>query len=447
LQAVNLVLRNQKKPQLKGKPLNAKQVISMSLKEQNQIGIFQKLQDEVITREQAANALGLSLRQVYRKIKSFLKEGAPSLAHKSRVKAGNRSIKAAIAHQAIEVIKERYSDFGPTLAAEMLAEKHDINVNAETLRLLMIKEGVWQKKSRKIKSRRWRKRKSCYGALVQLDGSRHDWFEGRREWCTLLVFIDDATSELVWLEFTKSDSLEGIMKATKNYFKAHGKPVCFYTDFGCVFSVNTNNPERDKKTQFERALAELNVGILHATSPQAKGRVERSNKTHQDRLVKMMRDENISTIDEANAYLQSIYIPKHNKKFAVAAENAINMHQPINNYDLDNILCIKNQRVLANDHTITYKSRYYQLNIDQKTILFPKNNITVHEHINGDIRLFIRKIELNFTELPMKPKKQNDERIIKEPIVVKPASNHPWRTKIKHRTTYPAPQKAPELLL
>jgi len=425
--------------------MKVQQVISMSLKEHDQITIFQQLKQKIITREQAAITLGLSLRQVYRKIKSFLQDGTRSLAHKSRGQRGNRRIKDNIAKQAPEIIRKRYSDFGPTLAAEMLEEKHGIKINTETLRLLMIREGIWQKKTRKIKSRRWRKRRSCYGALLQLDGSRHDWFEGRREWCTLLVFIDDATSKLVWLEFAESESLDGVMRATKHYLQAHGKPVCLYTDFGSVFSVNTNNAERDKKTQYERALAELNIGISHAHSPQAKGRVERSNKTHQDRLIKLMRVANISTIEDANAYLQNVYIPKHNGLFAVDAESTIDMHQSIDSYDLDSILCIKNERTLANDWTIAYKSRYLQLCSDQRTILFPKNKIIVHEHLDGSIKLFIRKIKLDFKELSARPQKQNCERKFKEPTFTKPAPNHPWRKSINGecRAVYSAPRQLP----
>ena len=172
---------------------------------------------------------------------------------------------------------------------------------------------------------------------------------------------------------------------------------------------------------------ELNIGINHAGSPQAKGRVERSNKTHQDRLVKMLRLENISSIEEANAYLQNVYMPLHNKKFAVEAENLVDMHRPTKGYDLDNILCFKEERVMPNDRTIMYKTRYLQLHADQKTLIFPKNTITVHEHLDGALRLFMRNMELNFTELTERPKKQIIEKIRKVPHFTKPAANHPWR--------------------
>jgi transposase len=413
---------------LEGKLVKAQQVISMSLKERDQIKVLENLKNRLITQQQAADALRLSLRQIQRKIKAFLLYGDLALAHKNRGRPSNRRTNEDIVKIALKLIREKYSDFGPTFAAEMLEEKENIKLNSETLRLLMIRGGIWHKKARKVKSRRWRKRKACFGALIQLDGSQHDWFEGRRDKCSLLLFIDDATSEVVWLEFAESESYEGVMAAAKNYFRTYGRPVRFYTDYGCVYAVNLNNQERFKKTQFERALAELDIGISHASSPAAKGRAERSFKTHQDRLPKLLRLEGISTITEANEYLRRVYMPKHNKKFSVEAESSVNMHRSIDGFDLDNILCLKDERVLTNDWTIVYKTRYLQLHKDQRAVLFPKNKITVHEHLDGTLKLLIRNIELDFTILPERPQKRVIERQPKElPQPKKPAANHPWR--------------------
>lgn len=408
--------------------MKAQRVISMSLKERDQSKVLENLKNELITQQQAADALRLSLRQIQRKIKAFLQYGDLALAHKNRGRPSNRRTNKDIAKTALKLIREKYSDFGPTFAAEMLEERENIKLNQETLRLLMIRDGIWHKKARKVKSRRWRKRKECFGALIQLDGSQHDWFEGRRDKCSLLLFIDDATSEVVWLEFAESESYEGVMVAAKNYFRTYGRPVRFYTDYGCVYAVNLNNQERLKKTQFERALTELDIGISHASSPAAKGRAERSFKTHQDRLSKLLRLEGISTITGANEYLRRVYMPKHNKKFSVEAESSVNMHRSIDDFDLDNILCLKDERVLANDWTITYKTRYLQLHKDQKAVLFPKNKITVHEHLDGTLKLFIRNIGLDFTILPARPQKRVIERQPKElPQPKKPAADHPWR--------------------
>lgn len=247
--------------------------------------------------------------------------------------------------------------------------------------------------------------------MIQLDGSPHDWFEGRGEKCTLLVFIDDATSEIVWLEFAKSESLEAVMKASSNYFKKYGLPGSFYTDYGSVFSVNTNNPERDKITQFERAMKELDIEVIHARSPQAKGRVERSNKTHQDRLVKEMRIKNISTIEEANCFLQTYYLAKHNILFAKEPADLTNAHRPIENVNLNNILCIKEKRKLMNDFTITYQKRILQLGKDQKAIIKPKDDITVYQHLDGSISLSIRRIKLFFKEINERVKVEKTKEV------------------------------------
>jgi hypothetical protein len=173
------------------------------------------------------------------------------------------------------------------------------------------------------------------GMLIQLDGSPHDWFEGRASKCTLIVFIDDATSEILWLEFVKSESFSGVAGATKNYVEKCGRPTSFYVDYGSVFSVNLNNPERCKKTQFERIMKEMNIDVIHARSPQAKGRVERCNKTMQDRLVKEMRLAGISSIKDANRFVrQGDFIKRHNLKFAVPPIQEGNVHKDIEGYNL-----------------------------------------------------------------------------------------------------------------
>ena len=240
------------------------------------------------------------------------------------------------------------------------------------------------------------------GVLIQLDGSSHDWFEGRAPKCTLLVFIDDATSRILWLEFVKSESFNAVASATKKYIEKFGRPVSFYVDFGSVFSVNLNNPERDKKTQFETIMKDLLIKVSHATSPQAKGRVERANKTLQDRLVKEMRLEGISSMDSANSYLQnSGFIAKHNEKFTVPPAIEHNAHRSINGYNLNNIFCSRETRVVTNDFTVQYKRKVIQLEKHQQTIIRPKNQVIICEHLDGNLTMRIRNINLNFKEIGM----------------------------------------------
>jgi hypothetical protein len=266
--------------------------------------------------------------------------------------------------------------------------------------------------------------------MVQLDGSPHHWFEDRADPCTLIAFIDDATSRILWLEFAESESTESLMKSTRSYIGKFGRPASFYADRGVVYKVNKNNPDNDKITQYKRALDELHTKLIHARSPEAKGRVENLFGTLQDRLVKELRLANISTMEEANKFVREIYTPKHNVKFAVKPKSETDLHKSIDGYDLENIFCLKEDRRVNNDFTISYKTRFIQLERKQKTIVRPKNMVTICEHLDGIIEIFLRKTKLNFKELPKRPEKQNMVKkitILKERKLWTPPANHPWR--------------------
>lgn len=378
---------------------------NMSVKEMEQVHIFEKLIRKEISQKSAAERLNLSDRQVRNKVKQYKIAGAKSLIHKNRGKVSRVKWDTEQEKFAIQLLKTDWEGFGPTFAAEKLKDIYKIETNKETLRQAMIKANLWTAKPNKPKHRSRRERKPSFGMMIQLDGSPHDWFEGRSPECTLLVFIDDATSLIVHLEFVKGESVEAVMQATRKYIEKYGKPGAFYVDYGGVFSVNLNNAERDKKTQFERALRELNIGIIHASSPQAKGRVERSNKTHQDRLIKEMRIAKISNIVDANIFLENKYRLPHNRKFAIAPAEPTDLHIPVSkDINLDNIFCLKDERILTNDFTIVYKKRQIQLGKYQSTILRPKDRILVKEHFNGSITLSIRKTELDFNYIDARKK-------------------------------------------
>ena len=407
------------------------------MKERDQLVIFNKLRERQITQSAAAQALRLSARWVRTKLKRFLKLGAVGLVHQSRGKPSFRAWDQEQRAWVIKLFDEQFEGFGPTFAAEKLEELYGIKISHETLRKAMIGAGLWHGKQRKPKHREWRERKEYYGVMIQLDGSPHDWFEGRAPKCTLLVFIDDATSRILWLEFVPSESLESVMEAVRHYMERCGRPLSFYVDFGSVFSVNTNNPERDKITQFERACKELCISVIHAHSPQAKGRVERSNQTHQDRLVKELRLAGISTMKEANKFVQEVYLLKHNKQFAVPAAKDGDAHRSVDQFELDNIFCIKESRVVQNDFTVQYKKRILQLTAHQHAVVRPKEEITIYEQFDGKLSLFIRKILLNFVELRTKPKKQKTYQL-KSKRYCKPAKNHPWKQSYKNIITFAA---------
>lgn len=400
--------------------------ITMSRKECNQVGIFERLKQGMISVTLAAQMLNLTTRQVRNKRNRYEVEGAQGLVHRSRGKPGNRAWNEKVRKKALALIKEHYHDFGPTFAAEKLDEEHTIKISNEALRQAMIKAGIWRGKKRKIKHRELRERKAIFGLMIQLDGSDHDWFEGRVPKCTLLVFIDDARSEVVWAKFVREESLEDILRATYEYFSVHGLPASMYVDKAGVFRVNNNNEDDTRITQYHRALSELGIQLIHAHSAQAKGRVERVNETLQDRLIKEMRLAGISSMEAGNVFLQNVYLPKHNAKFAVAAAKLGNAHRPIKGYDLDNILCKKEKRVVTNDFTISYCKRILQIKRTPRVIVRPKDDIIVHERLDNSLMLFTRGKQLDFVEIKQRPHKPKPERIYSN-VYHRPAANHPWR--------------------
>jgi len=377
----------------------------MNEKERKQLIMFEKIVDGTISQKAAAKRLNVSDRWIRKKLKRYRKDGAKGLVHRNRGKPSPKRWCLKEQQLAIELLKNEWTGFSLTFTAEKLKEKFDITISRETLRKVFIQQELWKKKKSRPKHRKWRARKRMRGIMIQLDGSPHDWFEGRGPYCTLLVFIDDATSEILWLEFVPSESLHSVMKAERSYLERHGIPESFYVDYGSVFSVNTNNPDREKITQFERANKELGVTIIHARSPQAKGRVERANKTLQDRLIKEMRLRNICSIEEANHFAQNEYLIMHNKRFAVQAAEPGDVHMTLNKTsNLDNIFCIKETRIVTNDYAVSYKRRLIQLEQQQRAFIRPKSIIAVYEHLNGKLSLWIRGIPLNFKEIGMRIK-------------------------------------------
>lgn len=405
-------------------------IIQMSTKEAKQILVFEQLKRKEITQIAASKLLRLGDRQVRRKIKRFLKRGAIGLVHQSRGRTSNRKLPKEKHNIIINLYKTRYPDFGPTLASEKLQEIHNIEIHPETLRLMLIKECLWIKKRKRSKHRKWRPRKEHFGELVQLDGSPHDWFEGRNKKCCLLAYVDDATGT-VWCQFSNSESLESLLPATKDYCLQHGKPLAFYTDRGGVFKVNLNNPDKTLKTQFERGLKELDIELIHARSPQAKGRVERFYKTAQDRLVKEMRLKNISNIEDANMFLKEIFIPQYNKKYAKEPLKKASFFRKASAEELNQALCVKEYRILKNDFTVRYKNKILQLTKQQKAIIQPKDKILVYDHLKGNIELYIRKTQLFFEqvseETTRKMKLTREKNYIKERTVWITPKDHPWR--------------------
>ena len=331
-------------------------VVSMSKQEFSRLEVLLRVQSGGLRVTDACALLGLRRRQVFRLLRGLKQDGATSLLSKHRGKPSNHRLPAAVRTLALSLVRERYADFGPTLAAEKLVAHHGCTISRETLRGWMIADGLWIDRRHRLPSpHQPRRRRECVGELVQIDGSEHAWFEDRGAMCTLLAFVDDATSWLMQLRFVTSESAFDYFRATRAYLEQHGKPVAFYSDKHGIFRVNSKDAvSGDGITQFGRALLELNIDIICANSPQAKGRVERAFGTLQDRLVKELRLAGISTIAAANAWLPG-FITDHNARFGRDPASAKDLHRPLAPADnLDEILAWREERTVTHNLTLHY---------------------------------------------------------------------------------------------
>src|SRR5271166_759866 len=315
-------------------------VIQMSVRELTRVRVMIDLADGRLTVDAAAELMRVGRRQVFRLRRAFAADGPSGLISKKRGRPSNRTRGGTFRSTVLALVREHYSDFGPTLAVEKLTARHGCAVSRETLRQWMIADGLWTDRRHRLPSpHQPRRRRECLGELVQIDGSEHAWFEDRGPVCTLLAFVDDATSRLMQLRFVASESTFDYFRTMRAYLEAHGKPVAFYSDKHGIFRVNSKDAAGgDGVTQFGRALLALNIDIICANSPQAKGRVERAFGTLQDRLVKELRLAAISSIEAANAWLPG-FITAYNARFGREPANAKDLHRPLTAADdLDEIL-------------------------------------------------------------------------------------------------------------
>jgi transposase len=409
--------------------------IRMSQKEVDRLEIIQQIKSGQLSQLEGAKRLKLSTRQVRRLQKSYEKTGAKSLVSKKRNKVSNNQLSPEVVKSALELLQTTYGGFGPTLAHEKLTELHDLNLSVESLRGLMIKHQLWRPKQRKhISHHQLRARRPCFGELVQIDGSPHDWFEGRREACCLIVFVDDATSQLMQLHFVEEECTEGYFEATEAYIKRYGRPMAFYSDRHNIFRVNIPEAEKSSgETQFSRALRELDIELICANSPQAKGRVERANRTLQDRLIKELRLNNICTIEAANAYLPT-FMEAYNSRFAIQPASPNNAHRQSlpNEEALNLIFSFQATRMLSNNLEISYHNVIYQIQTQSKNYAMRKAKVTVCER-KGEVTLLYKSKSLKYTVF----NKQNRptqivdskqvNKIVNLKIKHKPKIDHPWR--------------------
>lgn len=411
------------------------EILPMSSKELTRLEVMQRLKDKRLVQKEAALQLGLSVRQVKRLWQKYKKQAAKGLISQRRGKTSNHRLEAEVVQQALDLLKKKYSDFGPTLAHEKLQECDQVRISRESVRKLMMAEGMWKPRRRKQEVvHQMRERRACFGELVQIDGSDHAWFEARGERCTLLVFIDDATGQLVELRFVTDESFFAYCEAARSYFERCGKPVAFYSDRHGIFRVNAAQAlgSTPGLTQFGRAMQELDIQIICANTPQAKGRVERVIQTLQDRLVKELRLRNISSLEAGNAFLPE-YRADFNRRFAVQPRSTHDAHRPLLPSDnLDRILTWQKQTSLSKNLTLQYNKIIYQIQTERPVYTLQKAPVTVCENAQGDVMILYKDKPLAYTtfkKLPSQATVVDTKHLNRSlPLPKPPAAEHPWRS-------------------
>ena len=431
-------------------------IFQMSQKELGRAQVMRQLEEGQLKQRQAAQQLGLSVRQIKRLVKLYRRFGAPGLLSKKRGRPSHHQLDPQTQARALALLQDHYADFGPTFAHEKLTEVHHVQLGRESVRQLMIQAHLWQPRhASKPVIHPLRERRPRLGELVQLDGSPYAWFEDRAPACTLLVFIDDATSRLLHLYFTAAESTFSYFVATELYLQQHGKPIAFYTDKLSVFRINQpNDLGGSGQTQFTRAMKQLEIEVICANTPQAKGRVERVNATLQDRLVKEMRLRGISGMAEGNAYLPE-FITAFNRRFAVVPRKAEDAHRPLlPQDDLARILTVQEMRVLSKNLTLQYQKVIYQIQTPRPTYALRNASVIVRENRHGEIAIEYKGKSLTYTVYREQAKAA--EVVASKQIALKldgltasqrppktrkayiPPADHPWRRfRVSAKTAQP----------
>jgi hypothetical protein len=418
------------------------ETFQMSRKERRRLVVLSQLHEGKISLVKTAELLGLSYRQMKRLWSRYRSEGDGGVVHRARGRRSNRQAEPGVKQRALRLYREKYRDYGVTLAAECLAEEDELPVPVSTLRRWLLAANLWERRRTRKPHRRRRARKEHYGELVQMDGSHHDWFEGRRGWAVLMVMIDDATGR-VSARFFENESWQSATTMFRDYVREHGFPRALYVDRHGIYRADreANTQEtlagKEPQTQFGRAMAELGVELILARSPQAKGRVERMNGTLQDRLVKALRRLKIRDLEAANAYLEKTFLPPFNARFTVPAAKSANVHQTLpSDCDLGRVLSIQEERVVQNDWTVRWKNGFLQLEESRDTPVRPKKRVTVCETLEGTLRLFFGNRELPWSPVRTRPQARRKKPSRRPGDTIcshqgqRPSAGHPWRKRL-----------------
>ena len=411
-------------------------LLTMNGKELSRLEVMQRLKEKSLSQREAAKMVGVSVRQVKRMYKAYREQGAAGLVSKRRGRVSNNRLKETTRVQVLDFLGGKYCGFGPTLAREKLVEVEGLKISKESVRRMMMVAGLWKaRRGRKIVAHQMRERRPCLGELVQIDGSPHDWFEGRAPSCVLLVFIDDATGKLLQLLFVGSESFFSYCAAAQAYFECYGKPLAFYSDKHGIFRVNQGSAGQESGlTQFGRAMQELDIQIICANTPQAKGRVERANQTLQDRLVKEMRLRGISSLEAGNAYLPE-FMADFNRRFAVEPISTHDAHRPLTAQDhLAHILTWQEPRILSKNLTLQFDKVVYQIQTERPSYALRNAVVTVCRDRHENVTILYHGKSLNFTVFHQQAKqseivqsKHIDQALLNQSKAHTPAPDHPWR--------------------
>lgn len=414
----------------------------MTEKEVRRAGVLARVKEGKLKLRSAAEMLGIGYRQAKRLWRRYRRQGAAGVVHASAGGPSNRAKPAKFRRKVLRLVREKYGGeegrrFGPTLAAEHLASDEGLEVQAETLRLWMLEEGLWSRVRERKPYRSRRERKEHFGELVQLDGSFHDWLEERGPRLCLMNMVDDATSR-TWAQFHEQETIWAAVDVFRAWVEEHGVPGALYTDWKNVYVRKPTEEERLRGqvalTQFGRICAALGTRIIAASSPQAKGRVERNHGTHQDRLIKKMRLKQIRTREEANAFLGEHYLPEHNRRYTRAAVEAEDYHRKApGKRELDRIFCLEQERVISNDWVVRYEGRYLQL--ERQSRYAPAGQrVTIREARDGSLKLYYRQQEMAWRQIQPPAATPQAKRATPRMEIrrdQRPPASHPWRTSYK----------------
>jgi transposase len=422
----------------------------MSQEELRRVEVLARVKSEELRVADAASLLRVSYRQAKRLWKRFREEGAAGLKHGNAGQSSHHAYEAKFRQKALQLVREKYSGavgerFGPTLAAEHLEQEDGVKVHAETLRRWMLQEGLWSRERKRRQHRKRRERKEHFGELVQMDGSFHGWLEERGPEGCLINMVDDATN-VSWAQLGEQETIWAVADALRGWIERYGVPLALYVDWKNLYKRPATVKEQlrgeEPMTQFGRMCAKLGISIIAASSPQAKGRVERSHGTHQDRLVKKLRRKEISSYAVTNVYLEREYLPEHNRRFARAAARAENYHRraPRRDGGLDKIFRLETERTVSEDRVVRYGNRFFQLQEQSRNDAPALSKVLVCEGRHGQLAIEYRGRALRFQEIPAPVRPQREASSVSPHVPRtrkkspwKPAASHPWNRAVREK--------------